>query len=76
MPGRCDQADPAASKRRGLPRASHRGKTMGNQLTWTLFAYNPSKGETRALLKDMSTAFARNYLRALDCPQGTIDRFQ
>ena len=48
---------------------------MANRLTWTLFAYNPSKGETRALLKDMSTAFARNYLRALDCPQGTIDRF-
>jgi hypothetical protein len=47
---------------------------MANQLTWTLFAYNPSKGETRALLKDMSTAFARRYLRALHCPQGTVKR--
>src|SRR6516225_7927749 len=48
--------------------------TMANQLTWTLFAYNPSKGETRALLKDMSTAFARRYLRALHCPQVTVKR--
>jgi hypothetical protein len=32
---------------------------------WWLFAHDLSYGQTRALLKDMSTAFARNYLRAL-----------
>ena len=47
---------------------------MAKQLVWWLFAHDLSNGQTRALLKDMSTAFARRYLRALDCPQGTVRR--
>jgi len=70
VPGRADLQVNAEAER------AHRRTeaTTANQLTWVLFGYNPSKGETTMLLKDMSTTFARNFLRALDCPQSTVKR--